>query len=290
MNASSSKWLPLGEKAMTQTYGSTRKLIPLCTTRWNSMQSCFALLLLVRTALSVFEVTNKNAHDLPDKLIILEDAAFWSELKKAEEVIRPLCFASFMLQSDNNTFADVVLCFRELYDKFVASPISDGLVGLLEKRWNDCELPLFLLAFVLHPGNRELLKELHGQVANRMWDFALAYYRKPFDRDARSIVGEMSEWMRGAYTPFSLANFENLATPPLAAFWQEAKSSKERAHLEPELPELAGYVGYGCKYSYLRAILLSVGAHSHCSAKQDELRKSKNDCSCSGPSTRPRPT
>lgn len=239
LNASSSKWLSLVEKAMTQTYGTTRKLIPLCTTRWNSMQSCFASLLRVRTALSVFEVTNKNAHDFPDKLKILEDAAFWSELEKAEEVIRPLCYASFMLQSDNNTLADVVLCFRELYDKFVASSISVELVGLLEKRWNDCEQPLFLLAFVLHPGNRELMKELPGSVANMMGEFALAYYRKLFDRDARSIVGEMSEWMRGAYTPFSLANFENLATPPLAAFWQEAKSSKDRAHLGSELPELA---------------------------------------------------
>ncbi|KAG1696528.1 hypothetical protein DVH05_018179 [Phytophthora capsici] len=166
LNASSSKWLPLADKAMNQTYGATRKLIPLCTTRWNTMQFCFASLLRVRTALSIFEVTNKNAHDFPEKL--REDAGFWSELEKAEEAIRSLCFASFMLQSDNNTLADVVLCFRELYDKFIASSISDELLELLGKRWNDCEQPLFLLAFVLHPCNKELMKELSGSVANLM--------------------------------------------------------------------------------------------------------------------------
>eukprot|EP00644_Phytophthora_capsici_P016660 jgi/Phyca11/122374/e_gw1.47.132.1 len=51
LNASSSKWLVRARALMTECYAKPLALFTLCETRWNSMQSCFASLLRVRSSL-----------------------------------------------------------------------------------------------------------------------------------------------------------------------------------------------------------------------------------------------
>ena len=87
--------------------------------------------------------------DFPSDIIV--DDAFFDELLEAEEVLRPLSKASFIMQHDCNTLADVLSMFGLLYQSFQKSCHSTKLLSLLEKRWKQQERPLFLLAFFFHP-------------------------------------------------------------------------------------------------------------------------------------------
>lgn len=103
----------------------------------------------------------------------LQDEVFWTEvqflenmpvmicnrglqLSDAECVIHPLSVASFRLQRDQNTMADVILNFGSIYLSFRNSNVRESLIPCAEKRWQDCEQPLFILALFLHPSYRSL--------------------------------------------------------------------------------------------------------------------------------------
>ncbi|ETL50240.1 hypothetical protein L916_00482, partial [Phytophthora nicotianae] len=92
LNTSTANWLARAAKAMTKRYGNSFAVFILCETRWNSMQACFASL-LPRISRTIFEFE------------------FWTKLETAEKIVRPLCTASFRLQRDENTVADVVISF-----------------------------------------------------------------------------------------------------------------------------------------------------------------------------------
>lgn len=87
--------------------------------------------------------------DFPLDLHVLGDPKFWSDLKIAEAVISPLSYASYRLQRDENTVGDVVLSYRDIFKGF--SRHGDELVKCVEERWRECEQPLFMLGFALHP-------------------------------------------------------------------------------------------------------------------------------------------
>ncbi|ETL45628.1 hypothetical protein L916_04318, partial [Phytophthora nicotianae] len=116
LNTSTSKWLTRAIEAMENRYGDSFAVFTLCETRWNSMQACFASLLRARGA--------------------LEDFEFWNKLESAEKVVRPLCTASFRLQRDENTVADVVRSYMDVYIGFAATEWSHVLVECVETRWN----------------------------------------------------------------------------------------------------------------------------------------------------------
>jgi hypothetical protein len=52
----------------------------------------------------------KHGHDVifPGEFLVASSANFWDDLKECEKVIRPLCIASFVLQRDHTTMADVL--------------------------------------------------------------------------------------------------------------------------------------------------------------------------------------
>ncbi|POM76526.1 Hypothetical protein PHPALM_6222 [Phytophthora palmivora] len=127
LNASSAKWLPRAQEMMMQTYGKHWKFSTLAPTRWNSMQGCFASLLRVKTAMQMFAVKYRDDVDFNCTMSVLGDGEFWSSFKEAEQAVHPICFASFNLQSDENTLADVVIVFRDLYDKFHRSMYCNDL-------------------------------------------------------------------------------------------------------------------------------------------------------------------
>jgi hypothetical protein len=82
---------------------------------------CFAFLLRVRTALVEFHAQWKDDPAFPTGLKVLGDMSFWKRLKNAEFVIRPLSFASYKLQRDENTVADAVYCFGWIFRGFAKS-------------------------------------------------------------------------------------------------------------------------------------------------------------------------
>lgn len=149
LNASSSKWLKRANNLMKKFYGRSLGLRTLCETRWNSMQGCFASLLRVQSALEMLYRQYASDVDFPLDLHVLGDPKFWSDLKIAEAVISPLSYASYRLQRDENTVGDVVLSYRDIFKGF--SRHGDELVKCVEERWRECEQPLFMLGFALHP-------------------------------------------------------------------------------------------------------------------------------------------
>ncbi|RLN86611.1 hypothetical protein BBJ28_00024937 [Nothophytophthora sp. Chile5] len=238
LNSSSSKWLLRVRTIMTRTYGYHLSFIQLCETRWNSMQGCFASLLRAETALGVFVATYRGEFDFPEVLEVFEDRSFWDALREAEVMVNPLCFASFKLQSDENTLADVVICFRDLNDGFVASEYSEELVQLLEKRWCACEQPLFMLAMYLHPAyvnDARALPNSDVSGIDAISKFAVFYFKRLIGGDPGSIRGEMADWIMGDFIDATLDDFQNVALPPLPAFWRFVKQARPKS----ALPRLA---------------------------------------------------
>ena len=117
INASSSKWLPQLKGICEKQYG---KRVPCAIfsvgeTRWNSTQACFASMLRIRSAFQSLAHDHRNLlRDKPD-LLAMNDFEFWVRLEEAELLIRPFCDASFLMQRESNTMADVVLMILNLY-------------------------------------------------------------------------------------------------------------------------------------------------------------------------------
>eukprot|EP00644_Phytophthora_capsici_P019396 jgi/Phyca11/132634/e_gw1.195.8.1 len=82
------------------------------------MQGCLASILRVTTALRMFAAKYQDDAEFSSTLSVLEDDDSWSSLKEAERVVYQICFASFKLRSDENTLADVIIVFRDLYKQF----------------------------------------------------------------------------------------------------------------------------------------------------------------------------
>ncbi len=116
--ASSSKWLPRAQELLEMFYGYKLALFALCETRWNSMQACFASLLRVKHALTVFAEKYEDDPEFPPALKQLDGSTFWRDLRDAESVISPLSAASYLLQRDENTLSDVVKSFGRIYNAF----------------------------------------------------------------------------------------------------------------------------------------------------------------------------
>jgi hypothetical protein len=99
----------------------------------------------------MFAIKYRAHPTFPKACSLFEKYSLWSSLKDAEEVTSPLCFASFTLQSDENTLADVVLVLQDLYKTFRGSGYRDKLLERVEARWAACEQPIFIFALYLHP-------------------------------------------------------------------------------------------------------------------------------------------
>ncbi|KAK1946405.1 hypothetical protein P3T76_001958 [Phytophthora citrophthora] len=144
---------------MTECYARPLALFTLCET---SMKSCFASLLRVRTSLEMLVSKYRGCKDFPGLLEVFSDRSFWRKLEEAEQVIAPLSEASYRLQRDENTLADVVISFREIFRGFteVLSGYRSALVDCVETRWEQCEQPLFLLTFLLNPATTDECRKL----------------------------------------------------------------------------------------------------------------------------------
>ncbi|KAJ7300362.1 hypothetical protein DFH08DRAFT_828525 [Mycena albidolilacea] len=72
---------------------------------------------------------------------LIMETTFWSSLESLIEDIEPICYGTNLNQKDS-TRAD-------------QSPrVASGMTARLEKRWKDCDQPLFLLALILNPFER----------------------------------------------------------------------------------------------------------------------------------------
>jgi len=235
LNASSSKWLLRAHEVMDGMYNTHFALYSLCETRWNSMQACFASLLRVRSALQTLAYQYREVGDFPEKARIMSEDKFWCDLAAAEKVIAPLSRASYRLQRDENSVADVVKCFRDIYEGFAKhNTFGFDLVSCVEKRWLNCEQPLFMLGFFLHPLCKEsaratALTPISTRAA--LSDFAVYYYRRLVSEDYGFIRDELRKWLDGEYTSARPTDFQQ----PVVTFWQHAQDEDQGR----KLPQLA---------------------------------------------------
>ena len=120
--------------------------------RWNSTQACFASILRIWSAFGLVQAKYSTDPDFPNDIRI--DDLFIEDMVQAEETIRPLVYASLLMQRDNNTLGDVVNMFGCLYCSFkTLSEMShrECLIEKLEKRWKKQEQPYLFLCWMLHP-------------------------------------------------------------------------------------------------------------------------------------------
>ncbi|ETO70991.1 hypothetical protein F441_03713 [Phytophthora nicotianae CJ01A1] len=170
---------------MTECYAKPLALFTLCETQWNSMQSCLRLFFK-------FEAHSKyrGYRDFPSSLAVFSDLAFWRKLAEAEALIAPLPEASYRLQRDENTMADVVVSFRDIFVGFngVLASYRCELVNGVESRWGQCEQPLFVLAFLLNPAAaddcRKLIEETDHKKRVLEVEERLVQGRLPVDEQA----------------------------------------------------------------------------------------------------------
>lgn len=124
-------------------------------------------MLRIRGACKTFAVKHENALQLLPDLLSMNNNNFWIKLEEAELLVCPFCDASFLMQRDANTMADVVLVLLNLYRHIVeycgTSDDAKELLVDIEKRWHNEENPLFFLTFALHPAYRQTATHLLDQ-------------------------------------------------------------------------------------------------------------------------------
>ncbi|GMF30916.1 unnamed protein product [Phytophthora fragariaefolia] len=240
LNVSSSKWSIRAKAVITETYGKPLGFINLCETRWNSMQGCFASLLRVRNALQQFATRYIDDVEFPEPLRVFCEPVFWSNLAAVEEIIRPLSNVSYKLQRGENTLADVVESYRDIYRGFMRDFDNMGLVVLVEKRWHRCEQPLMLLALFLHPRHVCLAVAIHKEAPRllfleRLCGYGVYYYRRYFEFDnteeINDLAADMHAWYRGHFVDKANAYFNG----DVAQYWSFAADLRPKS----KLPELA---------------------------------------------------
>ena len=161
VSKSLSKWLVRLQQICRRTYGSkvATTIMTVGDTRWNTIQGCFASQLRIRKACILFVAEYGDDDEFPKACKAWETTDFFHSLEEAEYLVRPFCDASFLMQRECNTLADVFLMLLNLYLHvldFVGSEDQIGHLTLdLGERWAQCEQPLYVLAFALHPAYKE---------------------------------------------------------------------------------------------------------------------------------------
>lgn len=225
-NKSASKWLVRLAERSKKLYGRAPSLLRIMDVRWNSTQAAFASVLRIRTALTLINAEYGNVNDFPSNIKV--DDAFFEELLEAEKVLRPLTKASFLMQRDCNTLADVLNMFGLLYQSFGKAPRAMELQSLLEKRWEQQEQPLFVLAFMFHPKYVSLFRSMSrfdGKLAiAKILQYCTLYYKKFIgdltEDEANQLCVEINDWYQDA---ISDAMFLKCLTP--IQFWNGLKAN-----------------------------------------------------------------
>jgi hypothetical protein len=160
LNASSSKFLPYLRDKCRIMYGSKAacSLIPMAETRWNSCQGCLASILRIRQALRVLSVEYMETPGFHETWVEFASKEFWTDVQLAEVLIRPMCQASFLMQREANTLADIVLMLMNMWihvsdmsDLTAGNGGTNDLGSDITRRWDNIDQPLCFLAFALHP-------------------------------------------------------------------------------------------------------------------------------------------
>ncbi|KAJ6628093.1 hypothetical protein B0H10DRAFT_2277250 [Mycena sp. CBHHK59/15] len=117
------------------------------------MQSCSAI---IAAQVGTAKGAEKDAFTAEaDKFCnLLMDSTFWSSLESLIEDLEPICYGTNINQKDSTCADQVLLSLVGMFLRMVdhAEPeVASGMTAHLERRWKDCDQPLFLLTLILNP-------------------------------------------------------------------------------------------------------------------------------------------
>ncbi|KAI9989892.1 hypothetical protein PInf_020183 [Phytophthora infestans] len=121
------------------------------------------------------------------------------------------------------------MCFRDIFDSFVAGPHAKELIPLVEERWADCEQPLTLLAVFLHPGYLEVARALPNKGVSSIdsiSNFGVFYFKRFFPgREYGMLRYHIVRWCESTlYIGTEHFRFDEF--PSVAEYWKYAKADK----------------------------------------------------------------
>lgn len=141
-------------------------------TRWTTHCVAFIRLLRVQSALKLEVMQHRTGlikaqvgaatstdmlrltKDAENHCDLIADHTFWEGLEHIVGDIEPICYGTNINQKDSTRADQVLLTLVGMYLHFSSHPIpevANGMMKQLEKRWKDCDQPLFLLALILNP-------------------------------------------------------------------------------------------------------------------------------------------
>ncbi|KAJ7653902.1 ribonuclease H-like domain-containing protein [Mycena polygramma] len=141
-------------------------------TRWTTHFVAFKRLFLLREALHLAVLQKRNAiiaaavgaatstegqrlkEDAERMCALIEDKPFWTGLETILEDLEPICLGTNINQKDSTRLDQVLLTIAGIFLRFADHPeqeVRNGMLVRLEKRWKDCDQPVFLLALILNP-------------------------------------------------------------------------------------------------------------------------------------------
>jgi hypothetical protein len=85
---------------------------------------------------------------------LIHNPTFWDGLEQVLSDIEPICYVTNLSQKDSTWADQVLLALMGLYLHFTRHPepeVADAMCQRIEKRWKDCDQPLFLLSLILNP-------------------------------------------------------------------------------------------------------------------------------------------
>ena len=141
-------------------------------TRWTTHCTAFIRLLALNTTLRLAVMQNRAAiiatqvctatsakareptTDTECWCDVVDDSMFWESLEHVVGDLKPICFATNIGQKDSTRPDTVLLSLTGIFLHFREHPIKDVAMAMskrTEKRWKDCDQPLFLLSLALNP-------------------------------------------------------------------------------------------------------------------------------------------
>ena len=85
---------------------------------------------------------------------LIMDDRFWHGLETVIGDIEPICYGTNINQKDSTRADQVLLTVAGIFLHFESHPepeVASGMVKDIEKRWKDCDQPIFLLSLILNP-------------------------------------------------------------------------------------------------------------------------------------------
>ncbi len=121
--------------------------------------------------------------------------------------------------------ADVMMNYGAIFLAFYNHPENALLVPCIENRWHDCEQPLFILAFFLHPRHHSTFKKIANETPltslGQLCKFAIFYYTRFIDEDIGQLRDEVLQWWETGSPAYGVADPEELVGP--LHFWDFIK-------------------------------------------------------------------